>query len=108
MRKLPVLGGTWDQLRTMRRGSVNFSVKEVNIEVWPKRVFNRHTEYLIINLNDFQYSKKLSRQGKDKGSRLTHDICFRRLLFNKKPHKQFETALLHFPLIELHIAFDYN
>ena len=37
-----------------------------------------------------------------------HDICFRRLYINKEPSKQFESALLHFPLIELQIAFDYN
>ena len=40
---------------------MNISIKEINVEVWPKRVFNRHTEYLTISLNDFQYNKRITR-----------------------------------------------
>ena len=60
-------------------------------------------------MSDFSYNKRVMRAQKEsKGSRLIHNVCFRRLVFIKEPHKQFETALLHFPLIELQVSFDYN
>jgi hypothetical protein len=58
-RKLPVLGGKWDQIRTIRRGSAKIKIKDFEIEVWPKRNFNRYSDRLLINFNDFEYTQRL-------------------------------------------------
>ena len=59
IKKLPVPGGTWDQIRTIRRGSAKIKIKDFEIEVWPKRNFNRYSDRLLINFNDFEYTQRL-------------------------------------------------
>lgn len=39
---------------------------------------------------------------------MKHDLCLRSLYVRKEPLKQFETALVHFPLIELSVSTSYN
>lgn len=87
MKKLPVLGGTWDQLRTMRRGSTQIKVKEIEIEVWPKRNFDRYCkDHLSITLCDFQYNKRIIHNKQNlKETILSHDVCLRRLMVTKEP-----------------------
>ena len=55
-----MLGGTWDQIRTMRRGSAVFKIKEIEIEVWPKRNFNRYSDRLLVAFSDFLYNKRVT------------------------------------------------
>ena len=102
LRKLPVLGGTYDTLRTMRRGSAIVRIKDFEIEVWPKRNFNRYSDRLIISFNDLLYNKCIIQSNKEHGqTALVHDLILRSLIIKKEPLKQFESALLNFPIIEL-------
>lgn len=86
MKKLPVLGGMWDQIRSVRRGSACVKIKDLEIEVWPKRNLNRYTENLVISCADLEYHKRVI-QSDQREARLSHDICLRSLTFKKSPLK---------------------
>lgn len=59
LQKLPVLGGTYDKLSGMRRGSATVRFNSFEVEVWPKRNFNRYSDRLLVSFNDFQYTKRV-------------------------------------------------
>jgi len=86
----------------MCRGQALLKVKELEVEVWPKRSFNRYTERLQVCLSDLQFTKSVQlSQKQTKPARLLQEVTLRRLILQKVPCKQFESALVHFPLIEI-------
>lgn len=61
-------------------------------------------------MSDFQYNKRIihTRVGKQE-TILLHEMCLRRLMITKEPLcKQFESAMLHLPLIEISLQTNYN
>ena len=106
---MPVLGGTYDTLRGMRRGAANVRIKDFEIEVWPKRNFNRYSDRLIISCSDLLYNKSVIQSTKEQGqTSLVHDLILRSLIIKKEPLKQFESALINFPIIELSLQTNYT
>ena len=81
---------------------MKIKIKEVEVEIWPKRSFNRYSDRMLINFSDLQYDKRVSQNSKDSNeTRLYHELVLRSLVVRKEPLKQFESALMHFPLFEL-------
>ena len=64
---------------------------------------------MIISVNDMMYNKSVIHSHKEQGqSAIVHDFILRSLICKKEPLKQFESALLHFPIIELSLQTNYT
>ena len=57
--KLPYYSGI-DKNRHKQHGSLQWSIKHAEIQVWPKRTFNRYSDHLNISFSDFKHEKRLA------------------------------------------------
>ena len=57
--KLPYYSGI-DRNRHKQHGMLQWTIKQAEIEVWPKRTFNRYSDHLNIAFFDFTHEKKLA------------------------------------------------
>lgn len=98
-----------DRMRNKNHGKFRVQVQSCLVELWPKRNINRYTNKLVVSLFDFEYKHEKDRKAADrKHALLQHMLCLRSFSVTKEPVKQFESALIFFPLIELQLFTNYN
>ena len=109
--KLPIPTG-FDSLRFKNHGLCKFQIKNAEITIYPKRLFNRFTESLSVQFSDLEYNKQIT-SGKNQNRSSTfpqsiNRICIRSILVSKNPLKQYEALLINIPLIELSVCTNFN
>jgi hypothetical protein len=79
-------------------GKVKTQITAVDVQIYPKRKFNRYDSYLNISFTDISYYQVYNYQ----------EVAMRNLTFSKFPLRNFESAMLKIPLIELQLTVIYN